>query len=112
MKNNSAVTLALTHVTRGAPRFTLARRGTSHRTRSRSVQSEARAVVDDDQRRSKILERLYTEHVLATSDSPSFRVASDVLPPDRWINERLAGLGEDWRVQSVDGYRYEIYSAT
>lgn len=33
------------------------------------------------------------------------------LPPDSWLNEQLSQFGENWRVQNVDGFRYEIYDA-
>lgn len=68
--------------------------------------------VSENQRRLAIIDELYRLHARLMKDAFADMSAVEALPPDPWLNQRLANLGEIWRVQSVDGFRYEIYDAT
>lgn len=105
MQNTHSFSLALTHVIRGKPRFTVGQ--------LRAIERRAASIVEgqtEPQRRSGLIEALYREYASlgpASLDRREF----DALPPDAWLNERLDEMGERWRVQNVDGYRYEVYDA-
>ncbi len=103
MNTTSEFAIAVTHFFKGAPRMT------GFEKKSRGVSRGS--IHSEHQRRLAIVEQLYRLHENLMRDSTA--AASDVfaVPPDNWINEQLARLGEDWRVQNVDGYRYEIYEA-
>ena len=96
--------LALTHVFKGVARFTKAktdsRRGDPHHQRA-----------DDSRRRTQILQQLYRDHAVEVAGLEGELVWRETLPPDNWINDRLASMGERWRVHNVDGFRCEIYDA-
>ena len=59
----------------------------------------------------QIVEELHRMHSI--NIGYAMASAQDVLalPPDSWLNEQLSHFGENWRVQNVDGFRYEIYDA-
>ena len=56
-----------------------------------------------------LIDELCGLHAGTTSEGIADAHLSDVLPPDYWMNDQLARLGQKFRVQTVDGYRYEIY---
>lgn len=95
--------LALTHVFKGVARFTKAKPAM---TRSEPYHQRT----DDSRRRTQILQQLYSDHAVEMAElgEAGYR---ETLPPDGWINDRLASMGERWRVQNVDGFRCEIYDA-
>lgn len=95
MKTRSGLSIALTHLAKGAPRFTVARR--------RRMPSTASS---DDQRRADVIAALHEAYAV------SARGEAASLPTDRWLNEQLAQRGEAWRVHAIDGFRYEIYEPT
>lgn len=56
-----------------------------------------------------MLEHLYRMHAAQDANQDGDITYRNVLPPDAWINQQLSGLGEKWRVHSVDGFRCEIF---
>jgi len=61
------------------------------------------------ERRLQIIDELYRIHASLMRDQLAGACDVDALPRDQWLNDQLARLGEAWRVQNVDGFRYEIY---
>jgi hypothetical protein len=59
--------------------------------------------------RLDLIDDLCSLYVDATRESHADAHLSGVLPPDYWMNDQLVRLGQQFRVQTVDGYRYEIY---
>lgn len=95
--------LALTHVFKGVARFTKAKVASQ-----RDDLDHQKA--DDSRRRTQLLQKLYNDHAAEMSELGEFAYRG-TLPPDGWVNDRLALLGERWRVHNVDGFRCEIYDA-
>lgn len=100
---SSEFAVALTHLFKGTPRLTAFQKQAGRR--------GGAPLHSEQQRRLAIVEQLYRLHSSLMRDS--LAAASDVfaLPPDSWLNDQLTRLGECWRVQNVDGFRYEIYDA-
>lgn len=94
--------LALTHVFKGVARFTKAKPA------QRADIAHPRT--DDSRRRTQILQKLYEDHAVEMAELGETG-HRETLPPDGWINDRLASMGERWRVHNVDGFRCEIYDA-
>ena len=59
----------------------------------------------------RLIEELHRLHVRQKKNDLAPARDLDSLPPDTWLNEQLMQLGETWRVQTVDGFRYEFYDA-
>jgi hypothetical protein len=93
----------LTHFFKGVPRLPAFLRG--RQTKGAGV------VPSEQQRRLQIVDELRRKHPIKISNA--MESAHDVfaLPPDSWLNAQLSQSGENWRVQNVDGFRYEIYDA-
>jgi len=100
--NNSEVLVALTHFVRGAARFSFSAKG------KRRVGAEGGAI-GETRRRADVLQDLYRHYAVEMSGEEGVSVYRDTLPPDGWINDRLTARSEGWRVQNVDGFRYEIF---
>ncbi len=96
--------LALTHVFKGVARFTSARFAGPG---SNAIHPKT----DDSRRRTQILQKLYSDHAVELAELGGEITYRETLPPDGWINDRLASMGERWRVHNVDGFRCEIYDA-
>jgi hypothetical protein len=103
MTASSEFAIALTHFFKGAPRLTAFQR--------RRQTTGAGTLQSEQQRRMQIVEDLHRMHTIRMRNA--MESAHDVfaLPPDSWLNEQLSQSGETWRVQNVDGFRYEIYDA-
>lgn len=83
-----------------APAGVLLERLTGRQVRRRTGESEERV---------RLLQQLYREHAVETSDPCGDLVYPAAVPPQGWVNDRLSALGQAWRVQNVDGFRYEIF---
>ena len=103
MTTSSEFAVALTHFFKGAPRLT-AFRGNRRGDLGGAAPSE-------HQRQMGLIEELHRLHSNQMRDALASAYDVFALPPDRWMNEQLGMLGEAWRVQNVDGFRYEIYGA-
>ena len=103
MTASSEFAVAFTHFFKGAPRLT------AFQTKKRT--NGASSFQSEQQRRMAIVEELHRMHSVKMRNA--LATAHDVfaLPPDSWLNEQLDQFGENWRVQNVDGFRYEIYDA-
>ncbi len=97
--------LALTHVLKGVARFTHAKSVSSRGRDDQSFRS------DEGRRRTLLLQQLYHDHAIEVTGVDGEMGYCETLPPDAWINGRLAAMGECWRVHNVDGFRCEIYEA-
>lgn len=101
MTSASEFSVGLTHIFRGTPRLTAARKKTS--------QAKSALARSDCDRRLQLIEELYRLHTRQMRDALAGAWEIGTLPRDEWLNDQLARLGETWRVQNVDGFRYEIY---
>lgn len=101
MTASSEFAVALTHFFKGAPRLT-AFRGSRRGDLGCSGPSA-------HLRQMGLIEELHRIHSNQMRDALASAHDIFALPPDRWMNEQLGKLGESWRVQNVDGFRYEIY---
>jgi hypothetical protein len=103
MTASSEFAVGLTHFFKGAPRLT------AFRTKARG--NAAHSFQSEQQRRMAIVEQLHRLHTTLMRNALASAPDVFALPPDSWLNEQLGKFGEDWRVQNVDGFRYEIYDA-
>lgn len=99
--------VALTHVFKGVARFTAS--GAAGQKQARQRPRRAVRPSNEGQRRTRVLEALYREHSADAESTRDDLPDLQTLPPDSWINTKLAALGEPWRVHNVDGFRCEIY---
>lgn len=63
----------------------------------------------ENERRARLLHELYLSYSAEAAEQGGMTTYENSLPPDQWVNTQLARNGETWRVQNVDGFRYEIY---
>jgi hypothetical protein len=103
MMASSQIAVALTHLFKGTPRVAPSRKRALRHTRV--------VLHSEHERRLAIVEQLYRLHDKLAVRSRAAASEAFASPPDSWLNAQLASLGESWRVQSVDGFRYEIYDA-
>ena len=103
MTASSEFAVALTHFFKGAPRLTAFQK--------RRQLKGAGVVQSEQQRRMQIVEELHRMHSIKIGNAMASAQDAFALPPDSWLNEQLSQFGENWRVQNVDGFRYEIYDA-
>lgn len=97
---SSDFAVAITHLFKGTARLTTFKRP------GISLQPSA---VSELQQRLQLIDELHRTYLHRTRDTAADSDAWDALPPDDWMNERLAQLGRAWRVQTIDGFRYEFY---
>ena len=64
---------------------------------------------DEQRRRACLLQVMYRDYWAEAAHSTDQLTHTPTPLPDWWVNERLEARGENWRVQSVDGFRYEVY---
>lgn len=97
--------LAFTHVLKGVARFTRAKPVSSRKGLAQSFRS------DEGHRRTLLMQQLYHDYAVEVAGVDGDLAYRETLPPDAWMNDRLAAMGERWRVHNVDGFRCEIYEA-
>jgi hypothetical protein len=76
----------------------------------RAAQAEVPGPACRSETRDDLIADLCGQHARLAPRSPDDTYdAGLLLPPAYWINDQLAELGVAYRVQAVDGYRYEIF---
>ena len=104
MAASAEFAIAITHLLKGMPRLT------SFKKQPNREVGRSSSEVFETQRRLDLIEQLHRVYSGQPGGPVRSRIADD-LPPDAWMNEQLARLSETWRVQNVDGYRYEVFEA-
>lgn len=108
LQSSSHISVAFTHIRKGVVRLT-----TRYKQKSRTPENPfgplGGRTKDEQRRRAGLLQDMYRDYWAEAGDSADQLTHIPTPLPDWWVNERLDARGENWRVQSVDGFRYEVY---
>lgn len=102
---NNEVLVALTHIVKGAARFSFSRQP------ARKTAGDADGPFAETRRRTRLLQELYRLYAVETPADDGATFYRDGLPPDGWVNDQLESRREGWRVHNIDGFRCEIFDA-
>lgn len=104
----SHISIAVTHIRKGVARIT-----TRSYQKPASLESSLGPLggrtKDEQRRRASLLQDLHRDYWIEAEEGAGHLAHSPTSLPEWWVNERLEARGESWRVQSVDGFRYEVY---
>lgn len=106
--SSSHISVAFTHVRKGVARLT-----TRYKQKPSNQDNPfgplGGRTRDEQRRRACLLQDMYGDYSAEATRNVDHLTYPSTHLPDWWVNERLEARGECWRVQSVDGFRYEVY---